>query len=262
MPSLELQRVPDCDLDGRISSIRATQPERLRWGKGWLGYDARAIASVDLGSVNKEGVAQVNGARCAGREGYVPVRPHAAQLEVRQPGLSGGGEKARHIGVGADPDARWRVIFANIGEQEQHEQRAVPRRNVHAPVRVVAAGGIASFAGEADVNVPPKITRVSREGEAYDERAHIGAASPALSSDQLVERVIEYGRVGASRNESGRVPCPSLTVPMRTTGRVQVAGSSGSQPIACQILARPSSAISRGNAPSMRTKPSSMNRRT
>jgi len=59
-------------------------------------------------------------------------------------------------------------------EQEQHEQRAAPRRNVHPPGRVIAAGRIARLAGEADVNVPPKIARVGRRGEAYDESAHIG----------------------------------------------------------------------------------------
>ena len=48
---------------------------------------------MNLGSVDQEGAAQVDGASRAGRERHVPVRPDVAQLQVRQPGLSSGGEK-------------------------------------------------------------------------------------------------------------------------------------------------------------------------
>jgi hypothetical protein len=48
----------------------------------------------------------------------------------------------------------------------------------------------------------------------------------------------------------------------RTTGRVQVAGSFASQPIARQRAVRPASAIARGNAWSIRRKPSSTNSST
>jgi hypothetical protein len=114
----------------------------------------------------------------APRPGLLPRCPAAcAPARPLPQALEGGPHRRR-----ADPDARRRIIFANVGEQEKHEQRAAPRRNVNAPGRVVAAGGIAGFAGEADVNVLPKIARVSQGREAYDERAHIGAAVPTSPS--------------------------------------------------------------------------------
>jgi len=47
-------------------------------------------------------------------------------------------------------------------------------------------------------------------------------------------------------------------MPSRITGRVQLAGLSGSQPVSRQRIARASSAIERGKAPGIFTKPSRM----
>jgi hypothetical protein len=67
-----------------ISSICAIKSEWLGWGERRLGHDAWAIASVDLGSVDQERVAQVNSAGRAGHERHVPVCSRAAQLQVRR----------------------------------------------------------------------------------------------------------------------------------------------------------------------------------
>jgi hypothetical protein len=93
------------------------QPDRFRWYKRRLGHDVRALAAVNLGGVNQKGLTQIDGPGRAGREGHLPVRPYAVQRQVCQPALSCGGEKVRHVGVGADPDARWRVVLAGVIRQ-------------------------------------------------------------------------------------------------------------------------------------------------
>src|SRR4026207_1670280 len=51
-----------------------------------------------------------------------------------------------------------------------------------------------------------------------------------------------------------------VNIPSRITGSVQVAGSSGSHPVAFQRIARAALACPRDNARSIRTNPSVMNR--
>jgi hypothetical protein len=110
--------------------------------------------------------------------------------------------------------------------------------------------------------VPPKVARVDRRGEPYDERTHIGAAPPASPPDQLVERVIECWSVGGLAK---RERLHSVLVVDSADADDWTSPGCGVIRIAADRLPNRRSGLvrdPRGNAPSMRAKPSSMNRRT
>lgn len=169
---------------------RPVQAQGRCWPKRRLRHEARCPATMLLRRVDQERVAQIHGARFARGEDDFPLRPHAAELQMSHPGLSSRGQQARHVEMRADADACWRVVFANIRKQEQHKQRAVPRRDVDAPCRVVATLGIAGLARKAEINMPSEVARVGRGREAHDEGADAGAAFPTPAPHQRVEGVM------------------------------------------------------------------------
>src|SRR5437868_3962121 len=83
------------------------------------------------------------------------------------------GQKARHIEVRADANTRRRIVLAHVGEEEQHEQRAVPRRNIDTPCRVVAPLRIAGLSGEAEIDMPSEAAGVVWRRKAHDEPPNI-----------------------------------------------------------------------------------------
>src|SRR5215469_4162576 len=62
----------------------------------------------------------------------------AAELRKRQAAFTGAFKQARDVAMRSDLDARGRVILADIGEQEQHQQRAAARSEVDPPVHEIA----------------------------------------------------------------------------------------------------------------------------
>ncbi len=99
-------------------------------------------------------------------------------------------ELARDVDVRADADARRRIVLADVGEQEQHQQRAAARGDVDAPLHEVGL-----VAAEADVHVPSAVAGIVGRGKAHREGAHGAAGQPATDADELIERRAQNGRV-------------------------------------------------------------------
>ena len=125
-------------------------------------------------------MAQIDRARLTGRKRYRALCAHLLQLQVRHAGFAGRREEARHVDVRADADACRRIVVADVGEQEQHQQGAAARHDVHAPGReVLLLVRIAILAGKAQVDMPAGIAGIVRMREAHRERCRgrIAAAS-------------------------------------------------------------------------------------
>ena len=140
-------------------------------------------------------MAQVDGARFAGRQHLRAVRrlreAVGRQLAQRQAGLAGRREDASHLDVRAGADAGRRVVLADVGEQEQHQQRPSPRADVHAPFEEIGM-----VVAEARVDVPAGVAGIVRRREAHREGAQAVAPQPAPRSDELVEGRVQDRRVG------------------------------------------------------------------
>src|SRR5690606_21543220 len=84
--------------------------------------------------------------------------PGAGELAEGEPFFSVGREPPRDVEVRADAKAGRRVVFADIGEEEEHEQRAPFRSDVHAPLHEVRL----VLRAEAHVDVPAAVAGILR----------------------------------------------------------------------------------------------------
>jgi hypothetical protein len=115
---------------------------------------------------------------------------------VIRTGLARRLEKLRDVPMRPHLDPRGRVLFADVGEQEQHQQRTTARVDVCPPRRkVLLLVRIAGFSGKADIDMPAGVPGIVRAREPYRKGSEIGARIPAPPSDQLIESRVEHGRV-------------------------------------------------------------------
>jgi hypothetical protein len=161
-----------------------------------LGQKARRSAAVLLRSVDQEGMTEVDRPRFARRQSHLPLRADISQLQAGHSRFPDRGQKACHVKMRADADALRRIVFADVREQKQHEERAAARGDVDAPSRVIAPLGIAGLAGEADIDMPSEVAWVDRRGEAGDKLADVRARLPSPAPDQPVERDVQDGGIG------------------------------------------------------------------
>src|SRR4051794_13677555 len=94
----------------------------------------------------------------------------------------------------SDTDARGRVVFPAIREEEQHEQGSSSGAEIHAPFEIILGGGEV-FWREACVDVPTSISGVFGVRKADRKAAETFARNPAAPSGKLVERGVQQGRV-------------------------------------------------------------------
>src|SRR6266480_5701805 len=164
-----LQRLPNGDFDRRIIAVLPIEPERfdrMQWG---LRHEPRRRAVVPLRGMDKEGMTQIDRAGFAGRR-----------------------EESRHIEMRPDAYSRRRVTFPDVGKQEQHQQRAIPRSHVDAPGgEVLLFIRIAIFAGKTEVDMPPGIAGIVRMRKTHRENAKTVTPAPTPFADDLIERCVK-----------------------------------------------------------------------
>ena len=206
---------------------------------------------MSLGSMNEKRMAQVDSTGLAGRQSLRSIGPHLVQHEVRHASLSGRSKKPCHVEMRSHAYPRRCIQFAYIGEQEQHQQGAITRGDVHAPGgKIPLFVWIARLAGKADIDMPAASPGSSELGKRTGKVPRFGARTPTSFSDELVE--------GRMENRTVYGPLERLvTVVTKLDDRLfDVAGSSGSHGRSRQRMARPSSASCRGKARSILTNPS------
>jgi hypothetical protein len=98
-------------------------------------------------------------------------------------------QERRHVQVRTHLDPGGRVIGADIGEQEQHQQGPAARAQVQ-PVLVLALGGVAAL------HVPSGVAGVAGMREPDRERAEPVARHPSARPRKLVERLVQPRRAG------------------------------------------------------------------
>ena len=109
------------------------QAQRLRRVQRRLGHEAGHLAAVLLSRVNQKRMAQVNGAGGARGKSFRPIGGDVQllrEVHKREAGVAKRLEQARDIQMRADADARRRVVHADVGKEEQHQQRATVRLRV------------------------------------------------------------------------------------------------------------------------------------
>src|SRR6266481_2622955 len=94
-------------------------------------------------------------------------------------------------------NARRRVVLANVGKEEQHQQGPSLRGHVDAPVQEVVL--IAGFGWKAGVNVPARVSRIVRGGKSNGKRPQIHAGTPTRRTNKLIERFVQDGCVRCLR---------------------------------------------------------------
>jgi hypothetical protein len=112
-------------------------------------------------------------------------RPRKAlgELDVGEAGVSERGEDCRHIQVRTNENPCGPVAPSDIGEQEEHQERATPRLHIYAPRAILAR--------KAGVGMPAGVARIVRGREADGKGAEAGAREPASGSHQKVEGFVE-----------------------------------------------------------------------
>ena len=93
--------------------------------------------------------------------------------------------------MGADTEPGRCVGLGDIGEQEQHQERATSRGDVGSPLHEVGLG----LPSEADVDMPAAIAGVLGRGKADRERAEAVPTEPASGSHERVEGGVDRRRV-------------------------------------------------------------------
>lgn len=81
---------------------------------------------MHLRGVHQKGMAQIDRAGLAGRQRLRPPGSDLVKNQMRHARLSGWRKESRHVVMRTCTYSRRRVFFADIGEQEQHEQSAPP----------------------------------------------------------------------------------------------------------------------------------------
>ena len=126
---------------------------------------------------------EVDVARIAGRPRERTLvdraRKAAADVLVPHPGLARVAEDRGDVEMRTDADACRRVIGADVGEEEQQQQRAPTRLQIDVPL----AGD-----SEAAVDVPSGVARVFLAREADPKCADVRARVPPSYADELIER--------------------------------------------------------------------------
>ena len=126
-----------------------------------------------LRGVNQERVTQIYRACFADGERDVPLCPYLPELQMGHSGFARWDQQPCYVMMRTDTNAGWGIVFTHVRKQEQHKERTATRRNIHAPSRIVPALRIAGFAGEADIDMPPEIARVSLRGKPHNKQADI-----------------------------------------------------------------------------------------
>ncbi len=147
---------------------------------------------VGLGRVDQERVAEVDVAGASGGVGERAVcggldqgrrylQPGDALLAVRL-------QQGRYVEMRADSDACRGVRLADLAEQEQHQQGAVPGAEVRVrPVRTLD--------GVAALDVPARVVRLLLVREPQRKAAQRVTRRPAALAHQQVERLMQHRRV-------------------------------------------------------------------
>ena len=160
------------------------------------------------------------------------------------PVIPGRGQRSRHVQVRSNSDPGGCIVLAHVGEQEQHQERAAVRADVH-PVLVAAR--------KAAVDVPSVIAGISIDRKPdWRGAAEAVLGAPAPPADKLVKRRFQ------SRGMRGFIEARSFCEPSRTTGCFHSAGRSGERPSCSHISARQSSASVAENACRSGTNPRMM----
>lgn len=119
------------------------------------------------------------------------------ELSQRQAGFAGGREQARNIEVRAGSNAGRSIMLPNVGEEEEHQQRASLRSHVDMPVEEVAR--VAGLWWKACVHVPTGVDGIFRAGETDREGTETIARKPPACPDELVEGLVEHRSVCRQR---------------------------------------------------------------
>ena len=94
-----------------------------------------------LGGVHQKRMAEVDGSRGSGGQDFLAMsgldKPVSCQLDQRHPRFARRGEHPHDVEMGSHSKPRGRVIFSDIGKEEQHQQRPSLRADVDAPVQEV-----------------------------------------------------------------------------------------------------------------------------
>lgn len=106
-----------------------------------LCQEARLPATMGLGRVDQERVAEIDGPGRAGRRRFRAMRgfdkPVGRELWEAEPGIAGRGEATGDIAMRAGADAGRRIVRPDIGEQEQRQQRPAAGYDIGAPVEEI-----------------------------------------------------------------------------------------------------------------------------
>src|SRR4051812_6478272 len=129
----------------------------------WLRHETRLDTAMHLRGMHEERMAEIDGAGFAGGHCLRSFGSHLVKHQMRHSGLAGRCQESRHVEMRADAYSRWSVVFADVREQEQHQQRAPTRHYVDAPRgKIPLFIRIAIFAGKAEVDMPAGVTGIAR----------------------------------------------------------------------------------------------------
>ncbi len=85
-----------------------------------------------------------------------------------------------------DPEAGRGILFADVREQEEHEQRSSFGGEIGAPGHEIRI-----FQREAHINVPTRVTGIVGRRKSDRERAEARAWKPSPGADELIERLVK-----------------------------------------------------------------------